>query len=634
MSLYGCRMASTSDRMLTALKAVAEDTRLRIVALLAHGELTVSDLVDILGQSQPRISRHLRLLADAGVVEKHREGAWAFFDLTADGPLRDAVDGVLAGIDRADPVIAADLDRRAVVQQRRAAAAQQYFAGIAASWDQERSLHAADDVVEAAILDAAAERPYRRVLDLGTGTGRMLQLLAHDPARVERAVGLDTNHSMLAVARANIERAGLRHIDLRQGDVYSPPFERGEFDLVVLHQVLHFLDDPGRAVREAARLVAPGGRLLIVDFAPHGLEFLRTDHAHRRLGFRADTVESWLTAGDLALDPGRTIAPDDGAGRDDRLTVSLWIGHRAATSPAITTSRGTTAAPSDGRRDHPVDVSFEVFPPKTDAGLVQLAETARRLAEVEPTFISVTYGAGGSNRHRSFDAIQATAASGATIAAHLTCVGQPVAEIAEVMGAYERLGVEHIVALRGDPPTGIDAPYEPHPHGYQRTADLVAAAAARGRFEVIVSAYPERHPQSPSDDHDLDVLAEKVAAGATKAITQMFFDVDIFARYLDRVRARGIEIPIVPGIFPIHSFASVASFAAKCGASMPTGLADRFAGYEDDHRSTHGIAADHAAEQIERLTELGVEHVHLYTLNKSDLALAVCDRLGRSLAAS
>lgn len=281
-----------------------------------------------------------------------------------------------------------------------------------------------------------------------------------------------------------------------------------------------------------------------------------------------------------------------------------------------------------------IDISFEVFPPKTDAGVEQLATTARHLADVEPVFVSVTYGAGGSQHHRSFAAIEATAASGTAIAAHLTCVGQSVDELAGVMDAYEALGVEHIVALRGDPPTGIDAPYEPHPDGYHRTADLVAAAKARGRFEVIVSAYPERHPQSPSIDHDLDVLAEKVAAGADRAITQMFFDVDLFARYLERVRGRGIEIPIVPGIFPIHSFASVSSFAARCGATMPATVAERFSEHVDDPAATHAIAAEHAAGEIERLVALGVEHVHLYTLNKADLALAVCDRLGRSLAVS
>ena len=281
------------------------------------------------------------------------------------------------------------------------------------------------------------------------------------------------------------------------------------------------------------------------------------------------------------------------------------------------------------------DISFEVFPPKTDAGLVQLADTARRLAAVDPTFVSVTYGAGGSQHHRSFAAIEATAASGVTIAAHLTCVGQPASEIAAVMDAYESLGVEHIVALRGDPPNGIDAPYAPHPDGYQRTADLVAAAAARERFgDVIVSAYPERHPQSPTLDHDLDVLADKVAAGADRAITQMFFDVDLFARYLEQVRAHGIDIPIVPGIFPIHSFPAVAAFAARCGATIPAAVAERFAGLDDDPAAAREVAADHAADQIERLAALGVDHVHLYTLNRAELALAVCDRLDRTLAVS
>lgn len=325
--------------MLTALKAVGEDTRLRIVALLAHGELTVSDLTDILGQSQPRISRHLKLLTDAGVIVKHREGTWAFFDLTPRGPIREAVDAILSQIDDRDGDLAADLDRRAVVQQRRAAAAQEYFAAVAANWDQERSLHAPDDVVESAILDLVHDRPYTRVLDLGTGTGRMLQVLAGNTDRIERAIGLDNSHSMLAVARANLERDGLRHVDLRQGDVYRPPFERDEFDLVVLHQVLHFLDDPARAVREAARLVAPGGRLLIVDFAPHTLEFLRTDHAHRRLGFRADLVETWLTSNGLDVESVRTIAPGSDEPQQDRLTVTIWAAHDPRPAISSTTQR-------------------------------------------------------------------------------------------------------------------------------------------------------------------------------------------------------------------------------------------------------------------------------------------------------
>lgn len=277
--------------------------------------------------------------------------------------------------------------------------------------------------------------------------------------------------------------------------------------------------------------------------------------------------------------------------------------------------------------------SFEVFPPRTDDGLDRLATTAQRLAAVEPAFVSVTYGAGGGGRHRSFAAIDTVAASGATIAAHLTCVGQPTDQVDAVLDRYQRLGVRHVVALRGDPPTGVDAPYTAHPDGYQRTADLVAAAADRDTFDVIVSAYPERHPQSPNLDHDLDVLADKIGAGATRAITQMCFDIDAFERYLDRVRSRGIDIPIVPGVFPIHSFEAVARFAAKCGAAMPDELAARFADHLDDPLATHEIAADVAAEQIDRLTALGVDHVHLYTLNRADLALAVCERIGRAVGA-
>ncbi len=279
-------------------------------------------------------------------------------------------------------------------------------------------------------------------------------------------------------------------------------------------------------------------------------------------------------------------------------------------------------------------VSFEVFPPKTERGLDLLADTSRRLAAADPTFVSVTYGAGGSDQHRSFAAIDAVSTSGATIAAHLTCVGQPVDEVDDVLDGYESRGVRHVVALRGDPPAGIDAPYLAHPEGYQRTADLVAAAAGRGRFDVIVSAYPERHPQSPSVDHDLDVLAEKVDAGATRAITQMFFDTDVFARYLEQVRARGIDIPIVPGVFPVHAFEQVAGFAARCGANIPEHVAERFVDHLDDPAATHEIAADVAAEQIERLAALGVDHVHLYTLNRADLALAVCERIGRALSLS
>jgi ubiquinone/menaquinone biosynthesis C-methylase UbiE/DNA-binding transcriptional ArsR family regulator len=335
-------MHMSSEVVLDVLRAVGEETRLQIVVLLQHGELTVTDLTEVLGQSQPRISRHLKVLTEAGVVDKHREGTWAFFDLVTDGAIAELVGCVLARLGTHDPAMAVDLDRLAVVRSRRAAAAQEYFAGVAPRWDQERSLHAADEVVEAAVVEVAGERPYSSVLDLGTGTGRMLQLLTH--AGVERAIGLDSSHSMLAVARSNLERAEVRRADLRQGDVYNPPFERSSFDLIVVHQVLHFLDDPARAVREAARLLRPGGRLVVVDFAPHALEFLRTGHAHRRLGFRTDTVTGWMTQAGLAVGATRTLdPPGDGA---DLLTVCLW----QATSPAASSGQASSPAAVDATR--------------------------------------------------------------------------------------------------------------------------------------------------------------------------------------------------------------------------------------------------------------------------------------------
>jgi methylenetetrahydrofolate reductase (NADPH) len=274
----------------------------------------------------------------------------------------------------------------------------------------------------------------------------------------------------------------------------------------------------------------------------------------------------------------------------------------------------------------PLTVSFEVFPPKTTDGLAQLRETAERLRAADPTFVSVTYGAGGTDRDRSFQAIDAVLAADVEVAAHLTCVGQSVDDVDSVIARYEQLGVSRIVALRGDPPAGVDAPYAPHPDGYLRTADLVAAVA--GRFDVSVSAYPERHPQSPSLDHDLEVLADKVAAGATHAVTQMFFDNELFLPYRDAVAARRLDVTLVPGIFPIHSFEAVSRFAARCGASMPAWIGERFAEVAGDPTASHELAADLAAVQIADLALAGVDHVHVYTLNRPELALAVCERLG------
>ncbi|WP_430910400.1 ArsR/SmtB family transcription factor [Methylobacterium sp. sgz302541] len=303
---------------LAMLRAAAEESRLRILALLAEGELSVSDLTDILGQSQPRISRHLKLLVEAGLVERHREGAWAFFRLREGG--FGLVEPLIAGLERGRPPLSEDRARLEAVRAQRAEAAQSFFARLAPKWDRLRSLHAPEATVEAAVVDLLGARPIQNLVDLGTGTGRMLTLLAPHAAR---ATGLDSSHAMLSVARANLERAGLSRVDLRQGDIHAPPFGRGSFDLVVVHQVLHYLDDPARALREACRLVAPGGRLLVVDFAPHEIEALRETQAHRRLGFAAEQIANWLEEAGLGPVAHRDIAPADGT--EHPLTVTLWL---------------------------------------------------------------------------------------------------------------------------------------------------------------------------------------------------------------------------------------------------------------------------------------------------------------------
>lgn len=304
-----------------ALKAAGEGTRLRILALLAETELTVSDVMEILRQSQPRVSRHLRLLAEADLVERFREGSWAFFRLTEHGGAADIARSLIARLDPADPIVARDRERLAAVRSTRAAAAQAYFGRHAAQWDEIRKLHVADAAVEAAIRAALADRPFRSLLDLGTGTGRMLELLAPD---IERGLGLDLSREMLALARARLERAGLRHCSVRQSDIYDLAVPRDSFDVVVIHQVLHFLDDGARAIREAARVLRPAGRLLVIDFAPHDLEFLREAQAHRRLGFAPETVAQWMSAAGLDVVSHRSLAPE--AGSEGKIAVSLWLG--------------------------------------------------------------------------------------------------------------------------------------------------------------------------------------------------------------------------------------------------------------------------------------------------------------------
>src|SRR5882757_68802 len=310
------------DDLNGALKAAGEETRLRILGLLFEAELTVSDLTEILRQSQPRISRHLKLLAEAGLVARFREGAWAFFRLAEQGQAALAIRSLLARLDPDDPVIARDRERLGEVRAARAAAAQAYFKAHAAEWDRIRRLHAADEAVEAEVRAALSDRPFRSLLDLGTGTGRMLELLG---PQIERGLGIDLNHDMLAFARSRLDHAGIKNCSVRQGDIFDLSVPRDSFDVVIIHQVLHFLDDGGRAIREAARVLRPNGRLLVVDFAPHGLEFRRDEHAHRRLGFAPETVTQWLEQAGLDGVVHRSLAPEPGS--DGKIAVSLWLAH-------------------------------------------------------------------------------------------------------------------------------------------------------------------------------------------------------------------------------------------------------------------------------------------------------------------
>ena len=276
-----------------------------------------------------------------------------------------------------------------------------------------------------------------------------------------------------------------------------------------------------------------------------------------------------------------------------------------------------------------IRVSFEFFPPKTDEMEKNLWEAVGRLSPLTPNFVSVTYGAGGSTRERTHATVRRILAETAlTPAAHLTCVAATKPEIDAVIRAYFDAGVRHIVALRGDPTGGIGEKYAPHPAGYANAAELVAGIKRIAGLEVSVSAYPEKHPDSSTVAADIDMLKAKVDAGATRAMTQFFFENDCYFRYLDRVRARGIEIPIVPGILPVQNFKQTRNFAERCGATVPAWLAARFEGLDEDVATRKLIAAAVAAEQVLDLVDRGVTDFHFYTMNRADLVYAVCHLLG------
>jgi DNA-binding transcriptional ArsR family regulator len=311
-----------ADRVVAALRAAGEQTRLRALALLTEGELAVGELAQALGQSQPRVSRHLKLLTEAGLVERAPEGAWVFYRLPrAHTTERQFAEAALAMLDPTDPMLARDAERLNEIRAGRDEAAASYFERNAADWERVRALHLPEADIDSAILAAAGKGPFDLMVDVGVGQGRMIQLFAD---RVRRAEGFDTSRQMLAIARASLDDLKAKAA-VRFGDAYAPPIEAGAADLVTIHQVLHFLSDPARAIAEAARLLKSGGKLVIVDFAPHALEFLREEHAHRRLGFNDAEIGEWCEAAGLSRPKVTALAPQ----RRDALTVKIWAGVKA-----------------------------------------------------------------------------------------------------------------------------------------------------------------------------------------------------------------------------------------------------------------------------------------------------------------
>lgn len=300
------------------LKAAGEGTRLRLLALLADGDHSVKDLTEILRQSQPRVSRHLKLLADAGLIERNAEGAWAYYGLAQSGDGAALAQWAIERLDANDPERRRDIERQVAVRAAHQALAAEYFAKVAGSWDLLKTLHVPEEAVEAGIVEALDGRSVGLLVDLGTGTGRMLELLANF---YKRGIGIDSSREMLAVARSRLAAAGLGHAQVRLGDIADLDAATGSADVIVIHQVLHYFDDPGRMLAQARRLLKAGGEMLIVDFAPHDFEFLRSEHAHRRLGLSQAQMSLWAAAAGLSVEAVREFPSDTG---DNGLTVCLW----------------------------------------------------------------------------------------------------------------------------------------------------------------------------------------------------------------------------------------------------------------------------------------------------------------------
>ena len=318
-------MSVSAEIIVEALRAAGEPTRLRILSLLRHGDLAVGELVTVLGQSQPRLSHHLKALTAAGLTERLPEGAWVFYRLTTEGWARALLDGLFDQINETSGDFPGDLGRLDAVRRTRQASAETYFSSIATDWDRIRAMHYPEQLIEAAILKLAGPGPFRRVVDLGTGTGRMLTLFGD---RAKEAEGLDLSHQMLTLARSNLVEAGITGARVRQGDATSTPFASASADVVIVHQVLHYLEEPERVLKEASRILTPGGQLIVVDFARHDHEFMREEFGHHRLGIRQDNMSNWAAQAGLQLnEPLRFDPPSD---LEKGIAVLIWSGLKPA----------------------------------------------------------------------------------------------------------------------------------------------------------------------------------------------------------------------------------------------------------------------------------------------------------------
>ena len=306
------------DELVGVLKAAGEGTRLRLLALLADGDLSVKDLTEILKQSQPRVSRHLKLLADAGLIERNAEGAWAYYGLAQEGDGAALAQWLIERVDDKDQERRRDIERQEAVRAGQQARAKQYFAKVASSWDLLKTLHVPEEAVEAAVVAALGGRRVDTLIDLGTGTGRMLEVLSDS---YKRGIGIDSSREMLAVARSRLATSGISHAQVRLGDIGDVDLAAGPADVIVIHQVLHYFDDPGRMLAQARRLLKPGGEMIIVDFAPHDLEFLRSEHAHRRLGLSQSQMSGWAATAGLKVETVREFPSQT---NERGLTVCLW----------------------------------------------------------------------------------------------------------------------------------------------------------------------------------------------------------------------------------------------------------------------------------------------------------------------